>query len=79
MHVHFEVKEPIHKAKVGIVKQARRVIGVAHTRVVKVSREYCHLFYFGAVFIEGHGVYSYAGGVLLVFGLLGAIAGEDVE
>jgi hypothetical protein len=79
MHVHIELKEPVHKVKVGVVKQVRRVIGIAHSRVVKISREYCHLIYFGAVFIEGHGVYSYTGGVLLIFGLIGAIAGEDVE
>lgn len=77
MHIHVE--EPIHRVKVGIVKQTRRVIGLAHSRVVRVSREYCHMFYFGAVFIEGHGVYSYAGGVLLVFSVFGMIAGEDVE
>lgn len=77
MHVH--IKETGHNVKVGIVKQARRVIGLAHSRVVKISREYCHMFYFGAVFIEGHGLYSYAGGALLMFGFIGMIAGEEVE
>jgi hypothetical protein len=79
MHVHLELKKPIHDVKVGFVKQTRRAIGAAHSRVVKLMREYCHMIYFGAVFIEGHGVYSLAGGALLIFSLIGAIAGEDVE
>lgn len=77
MHIHVE--EPIHRVKVGVVKQARRVIGLAHSRVVRVSREYCHMFYFGGVFIEGHGFYSHVAGVLLIFSVVGMVAGEDVE
>lgn len=79
MHVHIELKQPALKVRAGFVKQARRAIGVAHSRFVRISREYCHLLYFGAVFMEGHGFYSYCGGLLLAFGLLGMVAGEDVE
>lgn len=79
MHVHIELKQPAQKVKAGFVKQVRRAIGLAHSRVVKISRDYCHLVYFGAVFIEGHGVYSCVGGILLAFGILGMFAGEEVE
>lgn len=32
------------------------------------GREYAHLLYFAAVFIEGHGVYATMGGMLLALG-----------
>lgn len=31
---------------------------------------WAHLAYFGAVFVEGHGIYASMGGILLVIGLL---------
>lgn len=34
------------------------------------GHRYAHLAYFGAVFVEGHGIYATMGGVLLVTGLL---------
>lgn len=74
MHIHVHTPE---KVKVSYTRQIQRLIRLAHCKVTRVSREYCHLVYFGAVFIEGHGIYSIAGGVLLVFGVLGVIAGEE--
>jgi hypothetical protein len=32
------------------------------------GREYAHLLYFAAVFVEGHGMYATMGGALLVLG-----------
>lgn len=36
-----------------------------------------HLGYFAAVFVEGHGFYATFGGALLVFGLVGFLAGQE--
>lgn len=38
-----------------------------------------HLTYFGAVWVQGHGMYSMMGGALLVFGIVGVILKEDVK
>jgi len=35
-----------------------------------------HLVYFGAVFMEGHGIYATMGGFLLITSLLGIALGE---
>lgn len=53
------------------------VIRVAQ-RASHTSRNAAHLVYFGAVFVEGHGVYALAGGVLLLIGVVGFAFGEDV-
>lgn len=37
--------------------------------------EKAHLFYFGAVFFEGHGWYSLSAGVCLVLGLAWEVSG----
>lgn len=77
--MHIELKSPVEKVKVGTVRQFRRVISLGHSHVVRVSRDYCHLVYFGGVFLEGHGVYSYSAGVLFIFSVIALAAGEAVE
>lgn len=78
MHMpHFE--EPVAKVKAGTMRQVRKVIAFGHTEAVRLSREYCHLVYFGGVFVEGHGVYSYAAGTLFILSIIGLAAGEEIE
>lgn len=43
------------------------------------GHNWAHLAYFGAVFVEGHGVYSTMGGVLLLIGVCTAIATGEGE
>lgn len=42
------------------------MIGILTTKLLSFT----HLIYFGSVFVEGHGVYAWAGGVLLILGVM---------
>lgn len=35
-----------------------------------------HLAYFGAVWLEGHGIYAATGGALLIMGMFGMMMGD---
>jgi hypothetical protein len=76
--LHVEMKVPV-KVKAGVGKQVQKLITLGHSHVVRVSRDYCHLVYFGGVFCEGHGIYSYSAGVLFLFSVIALVAGEDIE
>jgi len=44
---------------------------------VHVGHNVAHLLYFGAVFVEGHGLYATMGGVLLIVGAVAMFVGEE--
>ena len=77
MNLHME--KPVTVVKTSFHKTVHKFVSVANGHVVGVSREYAHLVYFGAVFFEGHGVYSAMGGVLLLLGTLAVLVGEHVD
>lgn len=37
---------------------------------------FTHLAYFGAVWVEGHGMYAMTGGALLIFGVFALVMGD---
>lgn len=41
--------------------------------------EYCHILYFAGVFIEGHGFYTYAAGVLFLVNVAGVFTGGHAD
>ena len=43
------------------------------------GHSYAHLVYFGAVFVEGHGLYGSMGEILLIFGVLSIFATGSEE
>ena len=54
------LRKPMHRI-------AHRIHGVELT---------CHLIYFGAVFVEGHGIYAWAGGAAGAALLLATLLGQ---
>jgi hypothetical protein len=72
----MDMHRPVEVVKTSVAKQARRIVHIGNSHITSVAKEYCHLVYFGGVFFEGHGIYSYAGGFLLVFCALGLVTGS---
>jgi hypothetical protein len=48
-------------------------------KVVHEGHHYVHLVYFAAVAVEGHGVYSMAGGALLIIGVVAILIGDTTD
>ena len=53
---------------------------IAHSEkgghIFEVTHGSAHLAYFGAVFVEGHGMYATMGGVLLALGIVAFLFGK---
>ena len=60
------------------MKKLQKYVAHMDGKMAHVGREYAHLAYFGAVFIDGSGVYAILGAVLFCFGILALANGEQV-
>lgn len=61
----------------GLAMLHRFFVSVAHKRSFTRGHSLIHTLYFGAVFMEGHGIYATAGGIMAVFTIVSALAGEN--
>lgn len=50
---------------------------ITHTKMFHRSHILVHTGYFSFVFIEGHGIYAVAGGMMALFTIILALAGQE--
>jgi len=59
----------------GIISRLHQSI-ISHTNALHKSHWYAHILYFGAVSVEGHGMYALSAAILLVITVLIGMNGD---